>query len=116
MSAPPERKRLVRALAAFPEGRVALVIAGIALLLAPVVPEYYLHILLLAQIFAIFALSLDVLMGYVGLPSLGHAAFFGVGGYTVGLLIVRYGVAWGPAALAGNTRGKMTAGAPAGLL
>jgi len=41
-----------------------------------------------------------VLMGYVGLPSLGHAAFFGVGGYTLALLVVRQGVDWGPAALA----------------
>ena len=52
------------------------------------------------MIFAVFALSLDVLMGYVGLPSLGHAAFFGVGGYTVTLLVVRQGVDWAPAALA----------------
>jgi len=45
-----------------------------------------------ALIFAIFALSLDVLWGYTGLFSLGQAAFFGVGGYTAGILIVRYGV------------------------
>jgi branched-chain amino acid transport system permease protein len=37
-------------------------------------------------IFALFAMSLDVVMGYVGLPSFGHAAFFGMGGYAVGLL------------------------------
>lgn len=37
-------------------------------------------------IFAIFALSLNILVGYTGLVSLGHAAFFGVGAYAAGLL------------------------------
>ena len=40
-------------------------------------------------IFALFAMSLDLILGYGGLPSLGHAAYFGVGAYTVGLLAVR---------------------------
>jgi branched-chain amino acid transport system permease protein len=41
-----------------------------------------------AQILAIilFALSLDLILGYAGIVTLGHAAFFGVGGYTVGIL------------------------------
>ena len=43
-------------------------------------------------ILAIFAMSLDVLWGYSGLLSLGHAAYFGVAGYTCGILIVRYGI------------------------
>jgi len=37
---------------------------------------------------ALFALSLDVLLGYAGIVSLGHAAFFGLGAYTAGLLAV----------------------------
>ncbi|MCW5747018.1 MAG: branched-chain amino acid ABC transporter permease [Alphaproteobacteria bacterium] len=37
-------------------------------------------------ILALFALSLDLLLGYAGIVSLGHAAFFGVGAYTAGLL------------------------------
>ncbi len=37
-------------------------------------------------IYAIAAVSLDLLIGYTGLPSFGHAAFFGLGGYTVGIL------------------------------
>lgn len=36
-------------------------------------------------IFALFAVSLDLLVGVTGLPSLGHAAFFGVGAYAAGL-------------------------------
>jgi branched-chain amino acid transport system permease protein len=37
-------------------------------------------------IFALFALSLDLLLGYAGIVSLGHAAFFGAGAYVAGLL------------------------------
>jgi branched-chain amino acid transport system permease protein len=36
-------------------------------------------------VFAIFALSLDLLVGYAGMPSLGHAAFFGAGAYAAGV-------------------------------
>lgn len=43
-------------------------------------------------IFALLAMSLDVIYGYAGMISLGHAAFFGAGGYTAGLLMVRWGV------------------------
>ena len=35
---------------------------------------------------ALFALSLDLILGYAGIVSLGHAAFFGVGAYGAGLL------------------------------
>ena len=38
-------------------------------------------------IFALFALSLDLILGYAGIISLGHAAFFGVGAYTTALII-----------------------------
>src|SRR5690348_16632104 len=42
-------------------------------------------------IMVMFALSLDLILGYAGIVSLGHAAFFGIGAYTVGLLIARFG-------------------------
>jgi branched-chain amino acid transport system permease protein len=41
---------------------------------------------------AIFALSLDLILGYAGIVTLGHAAFFGLGAYTAGLLAVH---GWG---------------------
>lgn len=46
------------------------------------------YLLLGSQIFIVglFALSLDLLLGYAGIVSLGHAAYFGVGAYTAGLL------------------------------
>jgi len=52
------------------------------------------YIVLASQvaITALFALSLDLILGYAGIVSLGHAAFFGVGAYTAGLLS-KYG--WG---------------------
>src|SRR5512142_664140 len=40
---------------------------------------------------AMFALSLDLILGYAGIVTLGHAAFFGVGAYTVGLGAARLG-------------------------
>ncbi len=39
----------------------------------------------------LFVLSLDLVLGYAGIVTLGHAAFFGIGAYTVGLLSVRAG-------------------------
>lgn len=46
------------------------------------------HLILLTQILisGLFAMSLDLLLGYGGIPSFGHAAFFGIGAYTAGLL------------------------------
>src|SRR4051794_22078976 len=40
---------------------------------------------------ALFALSLDLILGYAGIVSLGHAAFFGLGAYTAGLLSAKLG-------------------------
>lgn len=42
-------------------------------------------------VFAVFALSLNVLVGQAGMPSLGHAAFFGVGAYAAGIAGQRFG-------------------------
>jgi len=43
-------------------------------------------------IFALFAASLDMIMGYTGMNSFGHAAFFGMGGYMVGILTKHFGI------------------------
>lgn len=61
--------------------------AGLALVLVPLaLTSYQLGLLTKMLIFAIFAMSLNLILGYAGLPSLGHAAYFGVGAYTVALL------------------------------
>src|SRR6202023_973033 len=46
------------------------------------------YLALMAQILAtiVFALSVDLALGYAGMVTLGHAAFFGIGAYTAGLL------------------------------
>ncbi len=48
--------------------------------------QYYLYILINAGIFIIAAMSLNLLLGYTGQLSLGHVAFFGIGGYTSALV------------------------------
>jgi len=52
----------------------------------------YLSLASQIAITGLFAMSLDLILGYAGIVSLGHAAFFGVGAYTAGLLS-KYG--WG---------------------
>ncbi len=65
-------------------------VAGLLLLLAPaLLASYYLGLLTKMLIFALFAMSLDLLLGYTGLPSLGHVAYFGTGAYTVALLSLK---------------------------
>ena len=57
-------------------------------------------------IFAIFALSLELLVGTTGLVSLGHAAFFGIGAYATVLALGRPGRLDRQAAAAGRRRGR----------
>ena len=56
------------------------------LLLAPLIVPSHALIINEIAIVALFAISLDLILGYTGIVSLGHAAFFGLGGYTAGLL------------------------------
>ena len=42
-------------------------------------------------IYILFALSLDLILGYAGIITLGHSAFFGLGAYTAGILSAKYG-------------------------
>ena len=54
--------------------------------------EYLLHILLIAGIYVILTLSLNLIVGYTGLPALGHAAFSCIGAYTSSLLALNMGL------------------------
>jgi hypothetical protein len=71
-----------------PQIAVVLILAAVV----PMLPTYVQSLATKILIFAIFAMSLDLLMGYAGIMSLGHAAFFGLGGYAAGLLAVRLGI------------------------
>jgi branched-chain amino acid transport system permease protein len=52
-------------------------------------------------IFGLFAMGFNLLFGYMGLLSFGHAAFLGIGSYLTGIAIVHYGVPWAAAILIG---------------
>ena len=75
-----------------------IIVLAVLPFLAPQVVIIYMTDLL---IFTLFALSLNLVVGYGGMLSMGHAAFFATGGYTAGLLVTHLGVAMLPALLAG---------------
>ena len=78
-------------------GLAALAGAGALLVAAPpLLSAYPLTLLTQALIYAVFAMSLDVLLGYTGLPSLGHAAYFGVAAYVVAILTTEYRAGFWP--------------------
>lgn len=72
--------------------RGLLAVAVVAALPWVVTSTYHLHLLVLAGIFAVMALGLDLVLGYLGELSLGHAAFFGIGAYSTALLTRHLGV------------------------
>ena len=76
---------------------VLAVAVGLALLavLPPMLPPYVVILLTEGMIAAIAAGSLDLLIGYAGLASLGHAAFFAVGAYATGILATRHAASFG---------------------
>ena len=59
-------------------------------LLPFVLAPNYLSLASQIAITALFALSLDLILGYAGIVSLGHAAFFGMGAYTAGVIAKHY--------------------------
>jgi len=93
--------------------RVAGLVALVALLALPfALSDYSRALIAEIFIFAIFAMSLDLLLGFTGLMSLGHAAFFGLGAYAVAVLGTQFGIdAW-----LGVTAGIALAAAAAGLI
>lgn len=54
------------------------------------VQPFLLNVLIRIFVFALLVLSLDFVFGYCGLPSFGHAAMFGTGGYAVAFLLMEY--------------------------
>jgi len=63
-----------------------LLLAVVLILLPSFVSNYYVGLVIQIFIMAIFAMSLDLLVGHTGLPSLGHAAYFGIAAYGAGFL------------------------------
>jgi branched-chain amino acid transport system permease protein len=74
--------------------RISLAVALALLASFPLTgATFYTELVTKVMILAIFAMSLDLLVGYTGLVSFGHAAFFGIGAYTLGLVAPKYDAA-----------------------
>jgi len=54
--------------------------------------DYYLHIFVMSEIYAVLALSLALIVGFSGQVSMGHAAFYGIGAYVSALLSTKMGL------------------------
>jgi ABC-type branched-subunit amino acid transport system ATPase component/ABC-type branched-subunit amino acid transport system permease subunit len=75
--------------------KTLLFIAGVVLLAAlplVVTSSYYLPLITTIVIYSILVLGLDIVFGYTGEVSIGHAALFGVGAYSAGLLSLHFGL------------------------
>jgi len=88
---------------------VGVTVAAGAAVVAPFLSAYPLTLLTQAAIVGILAMSLDLLLGYTGLPSLGHAAYFGVAAYAVGILSTEYRSGFFTCLLVGLTLATLTA-------
>jgi ABC-type branched-subunit amino acid transport system permease subunit len=74
-----------------PELVVLFVLCLFALIvLPPFFPTHIQNLMTKILIYTIFAMSLDLLMGYADLPSLGHAAYFGTAAYAAAMLLLHY--------------------------
>jgi branched-chain amino acid transport system permease protein len=70
---------------------IAALVFFLLLVSPPFLSSFLLTLLTQALIYGILAMSLDIVLGYTGLASRGHAAYFGIGAYSVGILATRHG-------------------------
>ena len=78
-----------------PRQRIGLGFILALLVISPsFLSSYLLTLMTQALIYGILAMSLDILLGYTGLPSLGHAAYLGLGAYSVAVLATRHGASF----------------------
>jgi len=85
-----------------------VIVAVLAIVPAVVTNLYHIQVMIFIGIYTILTLSLNLLNGYVGLLSIGHAAFYGVGAYASAKLVMTVGLPF-PLAMLG-------AGAVAGII
>ena len=71
-------------------------IVGIALFPFLATSPYYLHLVVVIAIFSIVTIGLDIVFGYTGEVSIGHAALMGIGAYTAGVLSFQLGIGFWP--------------------
>src|SRR5712664_2109957 len=72
----------------------ALLVLVVAFFVPAAGSRYYTFLANDVVVWALFATSLNLLVGYAGLVSFGHAAYFGIGAYTTGLLMKKLGVSF----------------------
>lgn len=88
------------------EGKILLALLVIAAILPLLVhDEYFIHLLVVAGFYVVLASSLNLIVGYVGELSLGHAAYLGLGAYAAALLSTRFAAGPGLSLLAGALAG-----------
>lgn len=100
------RPRVTGLMASLPWGLLAVAAAGLLPLAGS---RFYLYLGTDIAIMALFAVSLNLLLGYTGLVSFGQAAYFGIGAYTCALLVTRTSVPFIPSLLAGGLLGAAAA-------
>lgn len=71
---------------------VYFVLAAVSLIGPVFMDKYWQSVAVLAGIYIILGLSLNVIVGYAGMFQLGHAAFYGIGAYTAAILNVHFGI------------------------
>ncbi len=78
--------------------KIAIAVVMILLVVFPVVAasnssiSYYINIMTIVGIYSMITVGLTLLVGYAGQISLGHAAFFGIGAYSAGVLTTKFGI------------------------
>ena len=70
-------------------GAALLGVAALALFPVAIDNPYYIHLLETIMIYAILLFGLDIVVGYTGQVSLGHAGLFGIGAYTAGVMVTK---------------------------
>jgi ABC-type branched-subunit amino acid transport system permease subunit len=84
--------------------KLLVILPGLVLALALpflITSPYYVHLLTTIAIYSILVLGLDIVFGYTGEVSIGHAALWGIGAYTAGVLSLKLGIGLIPSLLAG---------------
>src|SRR5690554_5260457 len=71
---------------------VLLLIVILAALAPWLLPNYHLHVLIMAGLFIMLTSGLNLIHGYIGRLSLGHTALYGMGGYTAAILSSKLGL------------------------
>ena len=90
--------------------RLLIIIVFVLIGLVPLTgSRFYVFLFTDILIFGLFALSLNLLLGYTGLVSFGQAAYFGIGSYTMALLIKKAGLTFGIAFIAAGVFGAAAA-------